>query len=44
MITLVALDPYGHWNVKPAAEDMWPFLSRFRRDMTTGALRVDEKR
>jgi poly(3-hydroxybutyrate) depolymerase len=40
MIQLVALDPYGHWNFKPAAEDMWAFLSRFRRDPTTGALSV----
>ena len=32
MIKLVALDPYGHWNFKPAAEDMWAFLSRFRRE------------
>jgi pimeloyl-ACP methyl ester carboxylesterase len=38
MIKLVALDPYGHWNFKPAAEDMWAFLSRFRRDVTSGAL------
>ena len=39
MIKLVALDPYGHWNFKPAAEDMWAFLSRFRRD-PTGTLQV----
>ena len=44
MIKLVALDPYGHWNFKPAAEDMWAFLSRFRRDVTTGALRVESTR
>jgi hypothetical protein len=40
MIGLVALDPYGHWNFKPAADDMWTFLSRFRRDLTTGALGI----
>ena len=40
MMKLVALDPYGHWNFKPAAEDMWTFLSRFRRDLTTGALGI----
>jgi poly(3-hydroxybutyrate) depolymerase len=40
MMKLVALDPYGHWNFKPAAEDMWAFLSRFRRDPATGALIV----
>jgi hypothetical protein len=44
MIKLVALDPYGHWNFKPAAEDMWAFLSRFRRDLTTGALQVESNR
>jgi len=44
MIKLVALDPYGHWNFKPAAEDMWAFLSRFRRNLTTGALLVDSAR
>jgi poly(3-hydroxybutyrate) depolymerase len=40
MMKLVGLDPYGHWNFKPAAEDMWAFLSRFRRDPATGALIV----
>ena len=40
MIRLIALDPYGHWNFKPAAPDMWAFLSRFRRDLTTGKLLV----
>jgi predicted esterase len=44
VIKLVALDPYGHWNFKPAAEDMWAFLSRFRRDLTTGALRIEPGR
>jgi len=44
MIRLVALDPYGHWNFKPAADDMWAFLSRFRRDVTTGALRIESPR
>jgi len=40
MIRLLGLDPYGHWNFKPAAEDMWAFLSRFRRDPATGALQI----
>ena len=44
MIKLVALDPDGHWNFKPAAEDMGAFLSRFRRDVTTGALLADPAR
>jgi hypothetical protein len=40
VVRLVALDPYGHWNFKPAAADMWAFLSQFRRDRTTGALQI----
>ena len=44
MMKLVALDPYGHWNFKPADEDMWAFFSRFRRDLTTGALRIESVR
>lgn len=40
MIKLVGLDPYGHWNFKPAAQDMWAFLSRYRRDLATGKLLV----
>ena len=40
MIRLVALDPYGHWNYKPAADDMWAFLSQFRRDPQTGVLQI----
>jgi poly(3-hydroxybutyrate) depolymerase len=44
MMKLIALDPYGHWNFKPAAADMWAFLSRFRRDLTTGKLRIVQPR
>jgi poly(3-hydroxybutyrate) depolymerase len=40
MIKLVGLDPYGHWNFKPAAEDIWAFVSRYSRDLTTGKLVV----
>lgn len=40
IMKFVGLDPYGHWNFKPAAVDMWAFLSRFRRDLTTGKLQV----
>ncbi|HVV43770.1 MAG TPA: PHB depolymerase family esterase [Bryobacteraceae bacterium] len=40
MMKLIALDPYGHWNFKPAAADMWDFLSRYRRDLTTGKLQI----
>jgi poly(3-hydroxybutyrate) depolymerase len=44
MIKLVGLDPYGHWNFKPAAPDIWAFLSRYRRDLTTGKLLVARDR
>jgi poly(3-hydroxybutyrate) depolymerase len=44
MIKLVGLDPYGHWNYKPAAEDIWAFLSRYSRDLTTGKLVVARTR
>lgn len=44
MIKLVALDPYSHWNYKPAAMDSWAFLSRFRRDLITGKLVVTSQR
>ncbi len=40
MMKFVGLDPYGHWNFKPAAPDMWAFLSRFRRDLATGTLQI----
>ncbi len=40
MIKLVGLDPYSHWNYKPAAADIWAFLSRYRRDLATGKLVV----
>jgi hypothetical protein len=40
MMKLIALDPYGHWNFKPAAADMWAFLSRYRRDLATGKLQI----
>jgi hypothetical protein len=40
MIKLVGLDPYSHWNYKPAAVDIWAFLSRYSRDLTTGKLVV----
>ncbi len=44
MIKLVGLDPYGHWNFKPAAVDIWAFLSRYSRDLTTGKLVVARAR
>ncbi len=44
MIKLVGLDPYGHWNYKPAAADIWAFLSRYRRDLASGKLVVSTGR
>jgi hypothetical protein len=44
MIKLVGLTPYGHWNYKPAAADMWAFLSRYRRDLATGKLIVTNQK
>ncbi len=44
MMKLIALDPYGHWNFKPAAADMWAFLSRYRRDLATGKLQIAQPR
>jgi hypothetical protein len=44
MMKLIALDPYGHWNFKPAAEDMWAFLSRYSRDLATGKLQIAQPR
>jgi len=43
MIKLVGLTPYGHWNYKPAAADIWNFLSRYKRDTATGKLIVLKK-
>lgn len=43
MIKLVGLTPYGHWNYKPAAADIWSFLSRYKRDTATGKLIVLKK-
>jgi len=40
MMKLVGLDPYGHWNFKPAVEDIWAFLSQYSRDLDTGRLSV----
>ncbi|MEO8076472.1 MAG: hypothetical protein ABI818_09110, partial [Acidobacteriota bacterium] len=40
MMKFVGLDPYGHWNFKPAAADIWAFLSKYRRDLTTGKLLI----
>lgn len=43
MIKTVALSPYGHWNYKPAATDMWNYFKQFKKDINTGkTIMVDE--
>lgn len=43
MIKTVALSPYGHWNYKPAAKDMWNYFKQFKKDLTTGKTILAEK-
>lgn len=38
LIKLIALDPYGHWNYKGAAREMWEFFRHFMRDPETKKL------
>ena len=38
LIKMIALEPYGHWNYKGAAREMWEFFSHFYRDPETKAL------
>ena len=38
LIRMVALDPYGHWNYKGAASEMWEFMRHFSRDPKTKKL------
>ena len=32
LIKMIALEPYGHWNYKGAAREMWEFFTHFYRD------------
>ena len=38
LIKMIALEPYGHWNYKGAAAEMWEFLRHFSRDPKTKQL------
>ena len=38
LINMIALEPYGHWNYKGAAREMWEFFSHFYRDPETKTL------
>ena len=38
LIKMIALEPYGHWNYKGAAREMWEFFSHFYRDSETKKL------
>ena len=38
LIKMIALEPYGHWNYKGAAREMWEFFSHFYRDPETKTL------
>ena len=38
LIKMIALEPYGHWNYKGAAREMWEFFSHFYRDPDTKTL------
>lgn len=38
LIRMIALEPYGHWNYKGAAREMWEFMRHFSRDPRTKQL------
>ena len=38
LIKMIALEPYGHWNYKGAAREMWEFFRHFSRDPQTKKL------
>jgi len=38
LMKLVAVNNYGHWNFKPAAQMMWDYLKHFSRDVETKKL------
>jgi poly(3-hydroxybutyrate) depolymerase len=38
LIRMIALEPYGHWNYKGAAREMWEFFRHFSRDPQTKKL------
>jgi hypothetical protein len=38
LIRMIALEPYGHWNYKGAAREMWEFFRHYSRDPKTKVL------
>ncbi len=38
LIRMIALEPYGHWNYKGAAREMWEFMRHYSRDPQTKKL------
>jgi len=38
LIRMMALEPYGHWNYKGAAREMWEFFKHYSRDPQTKKL------
>ena len=38
LIRMMALEPYGHWNYKGAAREMWDFFKHYSRDPQTKRL------
>ena len=38
LIRMIALEPYGHWNYKGAAREMWEFFRHYSRDTRTREL------
>ena len=42
LMKLVAVEHYGHWNFKPAAQTMWEHFKHFSRDVKTKKLIYDK--
>lgn len=38
LMQVSAIEHYGHWNFRPAAEEMWKFFKHFSRDVETKKL------
>lgn len=38
LIQVTSIEHYGHWNFRPAAEEMWKFFKHFSRDPKTKKL------
>lgn len=38
LMQVTSIEHYGHWNFRPAAEEMWKFFKHFSRDLKTKKL------